>query len=215
VFGVILDFGEGLISCLCLGVKSRALVLNANIWKLGCLEWWWSGVFIAPTTKPTVGVGLLSMGAPDTVRCASHVTQPLGFWRFRLLELWHFGAPDSLVPHRTGTVHCPVRLWRLFWLLPWTVALSGHYAVDRCADSRCSAWCTRQSSGTPDSSVNYSGVCLVKPEGEEFEVDSPWCTGHSPVRQTWVLFGFFCCFLLNPNSDLSIGLCWTFGTYRT
>jgi hypothetical protein len=22
---------------------------------------------------------LLSMGAPDTVRCASHVTQPLGF----------------------------------------------------------------------------------------------------------------------------------------
>jgi hypothetical protein len=23
--------------------------------KLGCLEWWWLGVFIAPTTKPTVG----------------------------------------------------------------------------------------------------------------------------------------------------------------
>jgi hypothetical protein len=29
VFGVILDLGEDLISCLCLGVKSRALVLNA------------------------------------------------------------------------------------------------------------------------------------------------------------------------------------------
>jgi hypothetical protein len=29
VFGVVLDFGEDLISCLCLGVKSRALVLNA------------------------------------------------------------------------------------------------------------------------------------------------------------------------------------------
>jgi hypothetical protein len=26
---VVLDFGEDLISCLCLGVKSRALVLNA------------------------------------------------------------------------------------------------------------------------------------------------------------------------------------------
>jgi hypothetical protein len=23
--------------------------------KLGFLEWWWLGVFIAPTTKPTVG----------------------------------------------------------------------------------------------------------------------------------------------------------------
>jgi hypothetical protein len=60
------DLGEDLISCLCLGVKSRALVLNANCWKLGFLEWWWLGVFIAPTTKPTVGVGLLSMGAPDS-----------------------------------------------------------------------------------------------------------------------------------------------------
>jgi hypothetical protein len=43
VFGVILVLGEDLISCLCLGVKSRALVLNARYWKLGCLEWWWLG----------------------------------------------------------------------------------------------------------------------------------------------------------------------------
>jgi hypothetical protein len=48
-----------------------------------------------------------------------------------------------------------------------------------------------------------------------------WCTEHcpvvhrtlsggapnSPVRQTRVLFGFFCSFLLNPNLDLFIGLC--------
>jgi hypothetical protein len=56
-----------LISCLCLGVKSRALVLNAMARKLGCLEWWWLRVFIAPTTKPTIGVGLLPMGAPDSL----------------------------------------------------------------------------------------------------------------------------------------------------
>jgi hypothetical protein len=66
VFGVILDLGEDLISCLCLGVKYRAVVLNAMAEKLGCLEWWWLGVFIAPTTKPTVRVGLLSMGASDS-----------------------------------------------------------------------------------------------------------------------------------------------------
>jgi hypothetical protein len=52
-----LDLGEDLISCLCLGVKSSALVLNAICWKLGCLEWWWLGVFIALTTKTTIGEG--------------------------------------------------------------------------------------------------------------------------------------------------------------
>jgi hypothetical protein len=57
VFGVILDMGEDLISCLCQGVKSRALVLNAIAGKLGCLEWWWLGVFIALTTKTAVGEG--------------------------------------------------------------------------------------------------------------------------------------------------------------
>jgi hypothetical protein len=44
-----------LISCLCLGVKSRALVLNAmaeNLDALKCGGW---GVFIAPTTKVAAG----------------------------------------------------------------------------------------------------------------------------------------------------------------
>jgi hypothetical protein len=46
------DLGEDLISCLCLGVKSRALVLNAmaeNLDPLKCGGWG----------------GCLSMGAPD------------------------------------------------------------------------------------------------------------------------------------------------------
>jgi hypothetical protein len=51
---------------LCLGVKSRALVFNAMAENLDALKWWWLGVFIAPTTKPIVGIGLLSMGAPDS-----------------------------------------------------------------------------------------------------------------------------------------------------
>ena len=55
LFGVIPDLGGDLISCLCLGVKSRALVLNEmaeNLDTLKCGGW---GVFIAPTTKMTVG----------------------------------------------------------------------------------------------------------------------------------------------------------------
>jgi hypothetical protein len=66
-------------------------------------------------------------------------------------------------------------------------------------DSRCSA-------GTPDGPVNYSGAALQKPEDEEFELIAPGAPD-SPVRQSRVLFGFICSFLVNPNFDLFIGLC--------
>jgi hypothetical protein len=42
---------------------------------------------------------------PDTIRCANHVTRPLGFDRWSLSS----GPPDSLVVHQTGPVDCPVR----------------------------------------------------------------------------------------------------------
>jgi hypothetical protein len=80
--------------------------------KLGCLEVLVVGGIYSPNHQSGRWGRLLSKGAPDspvrhrtlsgvpaTVRCASHVTQPLGFdrWSFR-----HVG-------HRTGPVHCPVR----------------------------------------------------------------------------------------------------------
>jgi hypothetical protein len=65
--------------------------------------------------------------------------------------------------------------------------------------------------------MNYSGAQPQKPEGEEFGLVLSWCTGHCPVRQTRVLFGFFCSFLLNPNFDLLFvcvePLC-TYGIYN-
>jgi hypothetical protein len=169
---------------------------------LGCLEWWWLGVFIAPTTKPTVGDAVCRW-AHRTVRCASHITQSLGFWRFWPLERWLHVTPDIPVWHRTGVVHCPVRLWRLLWLLR---ALFTLLQTTVALDSRCSA-------SPPDGPVNYSGAALQKPEGEEFESITPGAPD-SPVHQTRVLLGFFCSFLLNPNFDLFIGLCWTFSTCR-
>jgi hypothetical protein len=83
MFGVISNLGEDLISCLFLGVKSRALVLNTmaeNLDALKCGGW---GVFIAPTTKVAVGEAVCRR-VHRTVRCASHVTQLLGFdrWSF-------------------------------------------------------------------------------------------------------------------------------------
>jgi hypothetical protein len=100
-----------LISCLCLGVKFRTLVLN------GCLEVLVVGGIYSPNHQSDRWEGLLSYGAPDTVRCASHVTQPLGFDRWSS-DKWG---------HRT------VR-WCTGQLL-FTV---------RCAFWRCSDFCARR-----------------------------------------------------------------------
>jgi hypothetical protein len=58
-------------------------------------------------------------------------------------------------------------------------------------------WCTGQSGGTSGSPVNYSGARPQKPEGEELELIALGAPD-SPVRQTRVLFGFFCSFLFEP-----------------
>jgi hypothetical protein len=84
---------------------------------LALLEWRWLWGIYSPQT-PIQPLGQAAVdgrtgqsGAPsDTVWCASHVTQPLGFGRFRPLELCLLVAPDSPVLHRTGTVHCLVPL---------------------------------------------------------------------------------------------------------
>ena len=50
-----MGLGEALILLdLCLVLIALALVLNVKSEKLESLEWWWLGVFIAPTTKLTV-----------------------------------------------------------------------------------------------------------------------------------------------------------------
>jgi hypothetical protein len=64
-------FGVSSIECL-------ALVSSWKMENLDDLNVGWLGLFIAPTTKLAVWWRLLSHGAPDSVRCASHVTRPLG-----------------------------------------------------------------------------------------------------------------------------------------
>jgi hypothetical protein len=143
------------------------------------------------------------MGAPDSpVRQPRHPT-------VRVLTVSTVGALTSCRTGQSGAA--PDRCCSLSGA-PLTSALTSartvhSFADDRCVVSRCSAWRTGQSGGTPDSPVNYSGAAPEKPEGEEFSLYDPWCTGHYPVRQTRVLFGFFCSFLLNPNYDHFIGLC--------
>jgi hypothetical protein len=51
---------------LCLGVNALALVLNENLIKLGCLEWWWLGDIYSPQPPNNRWGRLLSMGAPNS-----------------------------------------------------------------------------------------------------------------------------------------------------
>jgi hypothetical protein len=120
--------------------------------------------------------GCLSMGTPDSpVRQLSHPTvRVLTVSTVGALTSWGTGqsgaAPDrycSLSGAPSGTAltlrelsaHCS----RCRRPLESTVVLASH----------CSAWCTGQSSGTPDSPVNYSGVAPEKPEGKEFSLYGP------------------------------------------
>jgi hypothetical protein len=83
-----LDLGEDLISCLCLVLNAIALVWGVKAENLDAMNGGWLGVFIAPTTKWTVGGGCCRM-AHRTVQSASHVTRPLGFDRWSLCLLGH------------------------------------------------------------------------------------------------------------------------------
>jgi hypothetical protein len=78
------------------GVSRIECYSSCNVLKVGnldAIECGVVGVFIAPTTKiwPLEGCCRMASGAPpDTVRCASHVSQPLGFnrWSSDLWGLW-------------------------------------------------------------------------------------------------------------------------------
>ena len=81
------DLGEDLISLVVSRIECYSSCNVLKVESLDAIECGVVGVFIAPTTKVAVG-GLSVDGrtrqsgaSPDTVRCASHVTQPLGFDR--------------------------------------------------------------------------------------------------------------------------------------
>jgi hypothetical protein len=94
---------------LCLVLNALALVLNVlseNLDALKCGGW---GVFIAPTTKVVVGEGYCRR-AHRTVRCASHVTQPLGFDRWSS-DMWGHRTVRWCTGQSLFIVRCA--FWRL------------------------------------------------------------------------------------------------------
>jgi hypothetical protein len=142
---------------------------NLDSWSGGGL-----GVFIAPTTNSTVGEAVCRW-AHQTVRCATGhcpVCQPR-HPTVRVLTVSTVGALTSCRTGQSGvapdrccslsgapltpalTSACTVH--SLFTLLQTTVALLAVASL-----------------GAPDSSVNYSGAALQKPEGGKFEGVRPW-----------------------------------------
>jgi hypothetical protein len=92
---------------------------------LGWIEWWWLGVFIAPTTILAIG-WLLCPWAHWTVPwCTEHSTvhcpvraKSTDHWvleRLTIEVVYPFDAPDSLVAHQT--VRCDLSSQTVFWLL--------------------------------------------------------------------------------------------------
>jgi hypothetical protein len=136
---------------------------------------------------------------PDTVRCASHVTQPLGFDRWSS-DLWGHRTVRWCTGQVLFTVRCAFCACSDFCACcPRTVAHCSPFADDRWRCSRYSAWHTGQSGATPDSPVNYSGVAPRKPEA---------CTRHCSMAHRTVRCArpgqpsvFFCSFYLNPFLD--------------
>jgi hypothetical protein len=142
---------------LCLGVKSRALVLNANCWKLGCLEWWWLGVFIAPTTKTAVGEGCCRW-THRTVWCATGhcpVRQPR-HPTIRVLTVSTVGALSSWGIGQSGAA--PDRHCSLFGA-PSGAALTLRELSAHCSLLQLTVGTVAVAPlGVPHSPVNYSGV---------------------------------------------------------
>jgi hypothetical protein len=140
------------------------------------------GVFYSPNHQNSRWGGLLSMGAPNSpVRQPRHPTvRVLTVLTVGALTSWGTGQVLFTVRYAYWPCSDSARTVRALFSCHSTVG------VGRCAGEPLLRCHTRQSDDPPDSPMNYSGARPQKPEGEEFEVDPPWCTRHCPVAHRTV-----------------------------
>jgi hypothetical protein len=157
---------------------------------------------------------LLSIGAPDSpVRQPRH--QAVGF---RPLELLTTGSPDSPLVHRTGPVHCPVRLLTPALTLRTQSAL--FLFTIAVADDR---WRLELLLRLVHQTVRWIIAEWLPefPKVASSELGSlvHWTlsggTPDSLVRQTRDVFLLSFALFIWTFSWTFISLCWTFGTCRT
>jgi hypothetical protein len=198
-----------------LGVNAFALILNVEFKKLGCLEWRWLGVFIAPTTILATVVD----GTPDspvmhrTWHCslsgACHVSCPLGFGAVDYWSPLSFCGSDSPVAHQTIQCVLALQLW-----LPTSALCTFHYSHIRPLDAvdRCSV-------GSADMFGAHQTVRWIiaewlpeKPESGQFVGALAWAS--NSVRCATSSTNVCLCSKLPLSSQLIffVGLCWTLCT---
>jgi hypothetical protein len=194
---------------LCLGVKSKALVLNANCWKLGCLEWWWLGDIYSSNYQNSHWEGCCRW-VHRIVRYATRhcpVRQP-HHPTVRVLTVSTVGALTSWGTRQSGAA------------LDRYYSLSGAPSGTALTLCELSAYCSRPCSllqstvgvvavallGTPDSSVLHRTVWWIlaewlwrKPEAEEFGVDLPGAPDTVRCARAGEPSIYFAPFFLNPN----------------
>jgi hypothetical protein len=90
--------------------------------------------------------------------------------------------------------------------LTFVLTSAAYCSAVRALCSRPLRWRAVARLDAPDIPVNYSGVALKKPKGEEFGGVRSWCTGHCPVAHRIVRCAnpghtsvSFALFFLNPN----------------
>jgi hypothetical protein len=184
---------------LCLGLNALALVLNENFRKLGCLELWWLGVFIALNYQVAVGEGCWLSGAPPDRSCSLSGAPP----RHPTVRVWSPVDRWRLCPlAASDTVRCAFDSAALTLRSPFLCQRLLQSTVARV--SRCSA-------SKPDSPLAHETVRWIIAEcvcrnsrvagSTLYRPGAPdtvrWHTGHSGAPDESTL-GFFCSFKLDP-----------------
>jgi hypothetical protein len=176
------------------------------------LKWPVGVVFIAINQIVAVGEGCWRW-AHRTVRCATGQCpappcHPPVRARSRstvggVVLMWH-----RTVRWHTGQSGAPLTHCSDIWIPLFTLQSRPLRADSRCSTGAPDSPVVHQTlfGGTPNSSVNYSGVAPGKPKGEEFKLIHPgapdivrWPTGLSGAPDQGILRFPFCSFLLRPN----------------
>jgi hypothetical protein len=157
------------------------------------------GVFIAPTTKSGCWKAAVawrtgqSGAPPDTVPCASHVIQPLGFdrWSSNRWGLWAVWCTNCACSD--SGAHCSA--FNAFAVDRWrevAVAPLAHRTV-RCDTGHCP--------------VNYSGAASHFPEGGKFIVECSGAPDTVRCARPGCLWDVFSSLDLNPSLVFLLACC--------
>jgi hypothetical protein len=166
---VIPDLGEDLISLVVSRIECYSSCNVLKLENLDAIECGVVGVFIAPNTKSGRWEAVCRM-AHQTVRCASHVSRPLGSDRWSS-DWWGLWAVRWCTRQVLQTVRCAFCVCSV--LCARRRALNALQSTVACEVVVALLAHRTLFDASPDSPVNYSGAASHFPEGSEFSFRFP------------------------------------------